>query len=136
MNVFEKSECFRAFLLLIGKDRVIAEEERMSMMAIGKKLDFEPRFCTNAINDLLENRHISIDPPRFRSRKLVESLLRDGLRIALADRTLHPEELEWLVRIAEMNGLDRKWVLDAAATVQALEDSTSLNLRFEFEDYL
>jgi hypothetical protein len=83
MNVFEKSECFRAFLLLIGKDRVIAEEERMSMMAIGKKLDFEPRFCTNAINDLLENRHISIDPPRFRSRKLVESLLRDGFSTRL-----------------------------------------------------
>ena len=123
MSLFERSECFRAFLLLVGVDGQIADDERQVLLTIGKKLDFESHFCETAIDDLLENRYISNDPPVFSRKELAESFFRDGLRIAYLDHQLHPNELDWLARIAQRNGLAVGWI---GAEVAALEKGRQL----------
>lgn len=118
MSLFEKSECFRAFLLLIGVDRRVTSEERHLLLTIGRKLDFDAHFCETAIDDLLENRYIGNEPPLFSRREFAESFLRDGLVIAYTDRYLHPAELDWLARIAQRNGLSVEWMSAEIATLQ------------------
>lgn len=136
MSLFERSECFRAFLLLIGQDHEITSEERTLLLSIGKKLDFEHRFCKTAIDDLLENRFISSDPPVFSKKDLAESFLRDCLRIAYADHQLHPTELDWLERIAQRNGLAIDWLGREIAVLQKGRQPISLNETLEIEKYL
>lgn len=136
MSLFEKSECFRAFLLLIGEDREITADERTLLLAIGKKLDFERRFCETAIDDLLENRFISNDPPVFSRREIAESFVRDGLRIAYLDHQLHPNELEWLARIAQQNGLAIDWMGTEIAALREREQPISYREAMEIEKYI
>jgi hypothetical protein len=135
LSLRERSECFRAFLLLIGQDRVVAIEERELLRHIGKVLDFERRFCEEAIDDLLENAHISTDPPVFSRREYAEAFLCDCIRIARADRSLHPGELAWLVRIAEANGLDRLWLEEMMGTLTE-KGTPGKSERMEIEQYI
>src|SRR5512132_1329656 len=110
LSLREKSECFRGFLLLIAQDRVVTPEEKSLLRHIGKALDFEKRFCEEALNDLLENAHIARNPPVLSRREYAEAFLCDCIRIAGADHDIHPEEMAWLTQIAEANGLTTSWV--------------------------
>jgi tellurite resistance protein len=112
MTVFDRSECFRAFLLLIGQDGVITQEERSLLLEIGKVLDFERRFSETAIDDLLENRYISTEPPLFSHYEFAAAFLKDAIRIAFADKDVHDKELVWLESIAKRNSLKAGWVSD------------------------
>lgn len=105
----DRSLYFKGLLLLIGKDRLVTEQEKQIMMRIGRSLDFEREFCETAINDILENRHITHEPPAFSSRELAGKFVRDGLRMALADGHVHPAEVAWLKTTAAHNGLDGVW---------------------------
>ncbi len=110
LSMREKSECLRGFLLLIAQDRVVSPEERELLRHIGRALDFEKSFCEEALDDLLENAHISTSPPVFSQREHAEAFLRDCVRIAGADREIHPDELKWLTQIAEANQITASWV--------------------------
>ena len=121
MSLYERSECFRGYLLLIGKDRQIASEERALLLAIGKKLDFESRFCETSINDLLENNYISNEPPLFSKKEFAEGFLTDAIGIALADNEFHPNELHWLTAIAEKNDIDTKWLTASIEEAQKIK---------------
>ena len=116
MTVFDRSECFRAFLLLIGQDGVISHQERAILLEIGRMLDFERRFSETAIDDLLENRYISTEPPLFSRQEIAIAFLKDAIRIAHADKYVHSEEIAWLELIAGRNGLKEGWVSDEIAS--------------------
>jgi len=121
MSLYERSECFRGYLLLIGKDRQISSEERILLLAIGKKLDFESRFCETSINDLLENKYISNEPPLFSCKEFAEGFLVDAVGIALADNELHSKELDWLSAIAKKNNIDRGWLQATTEASQTIK---------------
>lgn len=112
MTLLDKSECFRAFLLLIGQDGVITRDERDFLLHIGKMLDFERRFSETAIDDLLENRYINTNPPLFSVQEIAEAFLKDAVRIAFSDKDLHTGEFKWLQSIAVKNGLRDGWLSD------------------------
>ncbi len=113
LTLREKSECFRGFLLLIAQDQVVSTEEREILLRIGKALDFDKRFCEEAMDDLLENAHIAKDPPVFSRRECAEAFLYDCIRIAGSDHEIHPHEMAWLTRIAEANGFPASWLMEA-----------------------
>ena len=137
MSMFEKGECFRAFLLLIASDRVVAAEERRQLLDIGRKMDFEGRFCESSIDDLLENKHIPREPPLFSRPEFAEGCLRDCLMLAAADREIHPSELEWVTRIAVRNGLTPQWVDHALGEVRrSSERSGSGSRGLAIEQYV
>jgi hypothetical protein len=112
MNIplIERGEYYRGLLVLIRRDRFISEKERELMMQLGQALDFDRRFCENAIDDILKNPHIKDRPIRFSEKVIAEAFLKDAISLALADGELHPKELSWLQAIANANGLDDAWL--------------------------
>ena len=105
----DASDYFKGLLLLIRKDRKIAESEIQLMKHIGKSLGFEAEFCDNAIQEILENNYIVDAPSEFSTKELAVKFIRDGLAIACSDNEVHPSEEQWLRCIAEKNGLDLAW---------------------------
>jgi tellurite resistance protein len=115
----DRSNYYRGLLILARRDGKVSRAEREMMIRIGLALDFDRRFCTGAIAGILENTHITDEPPTFDTPGVAERFLRDGAALAFADRDLHPREEEWLRRAAAANGVDPSW-LDrlVRATVQ------------------
>jgi hypothetical protein len=109
INVIDASNYFKGLLLLIGKDRKITDPEIALVQRIGKAFGFEKVFCDNAIRDILENKFILNVPPEFSKKDLAKKFIKDGLTLAASDNEIHPSEEEWLLSVAERNGLDVQW---------------------------
>ncbi len=136
MSQLEKSNYYRGLLVLVGKDRIVDATERALMIAVGRTLDFDPRFCEAAIDDLLRNRYLTDEPILFSMRQAAECFLRDAIRVAIVDAELHPQELKWLRLIARTNGLPQKWLEEEIERIQGLKASQSLPDTFEIQQYL
>ena len=106
ITVMDASNYFKGLLLLIRKDRKITDLEIDLMKRIGKTLGFEKEFCENAIHEILDNPHITDEPPEFSTTELAAKFIKDGLVLALTDGELHPHEEQWLKSTAEKNGID------------------------------
>jgi hypothetical protein len=109
ISVLDASNYFRGLLLLIGKDRKISDPEIALVQRIGRAFGFEKVFCDNAIRDILENKFILDVPPEFSKKELAKKFIKDGLILAASDNEIHPSEEEWLLSVAEKNGLDTQW---------------------------
>jgi hypothetical protein len=111
LTPLEAGNYYRGLLLLIRKDNKVTEEEYFHLKSIGKILGFEKLFCETAINDILENQHISKAPPLFSKIKLAKKFISDGFYIACCDNDLHPKEEQWLRAVADKNGIEEDWFL-------------------------
>ncbi len=132
IDVKDASEYFRGLLLLISKDRKIADAETLLMKRIGKALGFEKDFCDNAIREILENRFILNDPPRFSTRELAMKFIKDGLTLAGADEETHHAEVVWLKATAAKNGIEEEWF--RRAQERALATGSDHTARLEVDD--
>ena len=112
IDILDGSNYFKGLLLLIRKDHRISAEEADRMKSIGKSLGLEARFCEEAIADILENRYIDDHPPKFSNQDLARIFLRDGIRLAMADKEIHGLEEAWLTTVAAANGIDPSWLDD------------------------
>ncbi|MFZ5947177.1 MAG: hypothetical protein ACOYU5_04340 [Stygiobacter sp.] len=128
ITVREGSDYFRGLLLLISKDHKISEPEIILMKRIGKALGFEKDFCNNAIHEILDNEHISIEPPIFSTNELAKKFIKDGLMLANSDNEIHSFEEVWLKTTAEKNGIDVEWFLR--------EKEITAGRRRDLDDYL
>lgn len=109
-NIYlDRSNYLKGLLILIGKDKKIAREERETLMKLSKVLGFDQEFCENAINELLENEYIIEEPPKFSNHEFAKAFFKDGIRLAFADKDMHLYELNWLRSVTARNNLDEKW---------------------------
>jgi hypothetical protein len=106
VSIADRSKYLRGLLVVIRKDNLIDPREKELVLQLGKILDFDPRFCEAAIEDLLRNPHITDEPVKFEDRKIARSFLRDGVRLALVDEGGDHPELRWLRAVAHANGLE------------------------------
>ncbi len=127
----DKSNYLKGLLILIGKDKVIAEQERMLLSEMSYTLGFDPKFCNDAIGELLENEYIIEEPPAFSNKKIAEAFIKDGIKIAFADKELHLYELNWLNAVSDKNGIDPDRGLKEFEYFKSLH--TKKNTVFEFE---
>ena len=111
ISVIEGSNYFRGLLLLISIDHKISEPEIVLMKRIGKTLGFEKDFCNQAIHEILENKFILKEPPKFSTGELAKKFIKDGLFLASSDNENHPNEEIWLESIAVKNDIDMDWFL-------------------------
>jgi hypothetical protein len=111
ISVIEGSNYFRGLLLLISTDRKISEPEIILMKRIGKALGFEKDFCNDVIHEILENRFILKEPPKFSTRELAKKFIKDGLLLSHSDNENHPDEEIWLESFAVNNGIELEWFL-------------------------
>ncbi len=114
----ERGEYYRGLLVLIRRDQIIDVHEREFMIRLGQALDFDRRFCENAIDDLLKNPHIKAEPIKFSDSETAKSLMHDAIALAPADGMLHPKELSLLKAVADANGLNDEWLSAEIASLQ------------------
>ena len=112
LSHLDRSKYYRGLLVLVRKDHVVHRRERALLLQIGKLLDFDPRFCEAALDDLLKNPSITDEPVVFSSREIAECFITDALAVSGADDEIHPHELACLKSIALANGFADDW-LDA-----------------------
>ena len=109
IKVREGSDYLRGLLVLGRKDREITVPEIRLIEHVGRALGFCPKFCADAIREILDNKYILDAPPEFSSRLLAEKFVKDGLVLASSDNQVHPAEAEWLKSVVEKNGLCLVW---------------------------
>jgi hypothetical protein len=127
---------FKGLLLVVRRDGVIRDSERELLLAVGRAFDYETEFCETTIRDALINPYLLDDPPRFSSPETAACFIRDGLRFAAADGSVHPAETGWLEQTADLNGLSAGWFRAAVAEASRSPDPAApgnleaLNLRW------
>lgn len=131
IDVKDASEYFRGLLLLISRDRRIDDAEAVLMKRIGKALGFERDFCDNAIREILENRFIVDEPPRFSTGELARKFIKDGLTLAGADEETHHAEVVWLKATAAMNGIEEEWFRRAQERARAAGSERTARLEVD-----
>ena len=134
MTLQDKSESFRIFLLLIRQDGKISKQERDLMMRIGKMLDFARDFSETAINDVLENPHISLSPHRFSHPDVARAFLKDAIALALADGSLDESEREWLTLVADENTIPCEWMDGEIARLK--QNLPDLSYKLELQQFV
>jgi len=110
-DYLDRSNYFRGILIIVAKDRKISEEERKYVMEVGLKLGFEKKFCQLAIDEILDNQFIEIEPPMFFDKDIARKFILDGLGLAYADSHFHPKEIEFLKETSTKNGFDEEWFI-------------------------
>jgi len=109
---------YKGLLILIRTDRKIDTAEREMMLRIGKALGFEKTFCEQAIREILDNEHIADDPPHFSNPEIARFFIRDGVRVALADKHIDDSELAWLKSVADVHNLDDVWFTETVTEIE------------------
>ncbi len=132
----DRSKYYRGLLVLVGRDRIVDARERKLMLQIGVILDFDKRFCENAMDELLRNVQIlSSEPVVFAQTVVAECFLHDAIMLALVDRKIHPHESAWLRKVAHANGLPDEWVDDAIRRCSA-QCGTELPSTLQIQKFL
>ena len=77
---------------------------------IGSLLGFNRDFVQSALNELIENKYLVVEPPKFSHVLFAEAFLKDGIKMALSDNDLQLNEFKWLWTIASLNNLSKQWL--------------------------
>ncbi|OGU34693.1 MAG: hypothetical protein A2068_08610 [Ignavibacteria bacterium GWB2_35_6b] len=125
MNLIDRSNYFRGLLLLTAKDKNISEPEKYLLIQKGRDLGFAKDFCEKALTELPDNEYIIDLPPVFSNPNVAEDFINEGLRIAFSDKSLHLFELKWLIKTADKNNVERKWVMDKVVEFLEKENKKS-----------
>jgi hypothetical protein len=129
LTQLDKSSYLKGLLIVAKKDERLTDFEKKFLKNIASKLGFATDFYESTIRSLLANRYIPEYPIRFSEKKIAESFIIDGIKLALKDNKLSDKEIEWLKLTASENELDDDWFLNH---VKKLKDNMSLIPATEF----
>lgn len=136
IKVQDKSNYLRSILILIGKDGKIGKAERQMVLKLSHILGFSKSFCEEAVDDLLENEYIIDDPPLFSEKAIAEAFLKDGIRIAFADKGIHLYEMNWLKAVGDKNNISPEWQLNEFEKIQKSTSAKAAEKLFEIAKLL
>jgi len=108
-SVLDKSNYLKGLLVIAKKDNKLTEPEKKIIRNIAIKLGFATDFYEDTLKSLLANKYIPEDPIEFSHKKIAESFICDGLKLAYSDGIIPDKEIKWLKQIAEKNGLTEEW---------------------------
>ncbi|MFC2134581.1 hypothetical protein ACFLTH_08190 [Bacteroidota bacterium] len=110
LELLDKSNYFKALLILVGIDKKISAAEKQIIRIVGEYLGFEDKFIEEAMANYLDNEYIIKEPPEFSDLRIAKCLVRDGIKLAFVDGHLSNSELDWLKLIAKKNTLSEDWL--------------------------
>ena len=134
LNQLDKSNYFRAMLLLSGKDEKISRDERAFIDTLGKKLGFEESFRRQAINSFFKNEFIKNEPPKFSTPEIAKTFIKDGIKLIATDPKLNQNEIDWLIKVALVNGINESFIYNELAKINIPHKKEAVEL--EIEHYL
>ncbi len=109
LTLIDKSNYLKGLLIVAKKDNQLTEPEKKIIRNIALKLGFATDFYEDTLRDLLGNKYIVENPIKFSSRKIAESFVSDGLRLAFSDEMVSEKELDWLKATALENEIETEW---------------------------
>jgi hypothetical protein len=136
LSIQEKSNYFRGMLILMKMDRRIDNAEKDLLIKIGKTLGFEKNFCLTAIKELLDNEFISEDIPIFSNEEYAKCFIQDGLRLAVSDNELNPNELNYLKKTLLLNNLEENWFKEKIKNLLISDDYNNQEAELFIEQFL
>lgn len=136
LTFLDKSSYLKGLLILIGKDKIIAKRERTLLTEVSNILGFDPEFCRDAINDLLENEYIIEEPPLFSDKEIAKAFIKDGIRIAFADKELHLYELNWLKSVSDRNKIEAGWGMKEFENFKVSQTEEHNGLELEISKFI
>ncbi len=136
LSELDRSNYFRAMLLLSGKDRKISKSEQNFIYALGEKLGFEKSFTNSAVNSFFSNKYIPNDPPRFSNREIAKSFIRDGIKLIIDDPKINQEEVDWITNVAKVNGINENWIFDLIEETKHSQNYEASPITLEVESFL
>jgi len=125
----DRSSYLKGLLITARKDNQLNEEEISIIKKLSKSLGFSSDFFEETISHLLENKYITEEPIKFSDKKIAKSFIEDGLRLALSDKVITNNEIEWLKQTAEINNIEKDWLN------KKLEELQSKANRVGFPDF-
>ena len=106
----DEKKYFKSLLLLIGKNKIISDDEKALLLDTCDILGFNRDLCKDKIEHVYDDNYIIDEAPRFSNPTIAKILLKDGIRIALADKSPHIYEIYWLRSIAKKNHIPDDWL--------------------------
>jgi uncharacterized tellurite resistance protein B-like protein len=106
----DRSNYLKGLLITARKDEQLAESEKEILKKISDRLGFSKDFFEETITTLLANKYITEEPPKFSNNKISQSFVTDALRLALSDNKIGDTELNWILTVANTNGITSEWV--------------------------
>ncbi len=92
---------------------------------------FEQGFCNSTIGQLLENKFII--EGYFLQKKLQKTFIKDGIKLAFADKDLHLYEMNWLKTVADKNDIDASWGFSEFEKFKQSDQKSQVFFEFEIE---
>ncbi len=109
LTLIDKSNYLKGLLIVAKKDNQLTEPEKKIIRNIAVKLGFATDFYEDTLRDLLANKYILENPIKFSSKKVAESFIADGLKLAFADELVSEKEIDWLKATAVENEIETQW---------------------------
>jgi hypothetical protein len=131
-SVLDKSNYLKGLLVIAKKDNKLTEPEKIIIRNIALKLGFATDFYEDTLKSLLANKYILDDPIEFSHKKIAESFICDGFKLAFSDGILPDKEIKWLKEIADKNGLLSDWFDEK---LKKYKDTNHLHINTEFALY-
>ncbi|MCL5028560.1 MAG: TerB family tellurite resistance protein [Bacteroidetes bacterium] len=125
----DKSNYLKGLLIVAKKDKQITEQEKKILKSIADKLGFAKDFYEDTIRDLLANKYIIETPIKFSEKKIAESFISDGLKLAYADDIVSDIEISWLRITALENDLNDDWFENR---IKKIKESSTNQTNSEF----
>jgi len=107
--VIDRSNYLKGLLITARKDNQLSESEKKIIRSIAERLGFATDFYEDTLKTLLANKYIQEDPIKFSNKRIAESFVIDGLKLAFSDNSETNIEIEWLKKTAGTNDLKEEW---------------------------
>ena len=105
----DKSTYLKGLLILAKRDKVLSESEERIITDIASRLGFSADFYKYTLQNLIANEFLTEEPVKFSNKKVAQSFIIDGFRLAHSDRHLDERESDWLRETASENEIDVEW---------------------------
>ena len=109
LTLIDKSNYLKGLLIVAKKDNQLTEPEKKIIRKIALRLGFATDFYEDTLRSLLANKYILDNPIKFSCKKVAESFVSDGLKLAFSDQTSVEKELDWLKVTAFENEITPEW---------------------------
>ena len=118
ISILDKSNYLKGLLIIAKKDNHLAEQEKKIIRHCAEKLGFARDFYEGTLKSLLANKYISEEPIIFSDKKLAESFITEGLKLAYSNDSISGVEIDWLRSVAIENKLGEEWFEDKIENIK------------------
>jgi len=105
----DRSSYLKGLLITARKDNQLSEAEKSIIKKLAIRLGFSSDFFDETISNLLENKYITEEPIKFSNQDIARSFIEDALKLALSDKIISENEIDWLKEITKENSIEDDW---------------------------